>query len=238
LLEARGFEVLLVNARHVKNVTGRKRDVLDCQRLQQLHSYGLPRGALRPAEAVRTLRVHARQRGALLRTQSRLRAAHAQGAGADEHPAGQRPFADHSPRGFRRMQRDRNFENHQDDGVFYDRRPSLWVEPRTGLGGVVGQKRKYFSWRFAVDFAGGDLALVDAKTEVEAVISASRGRVEITSARPLVSIRGWRAMFDMVPDASTEPIALRLFFRARGQALSETWRYEWMPPPVAQRALD
>jgi len=71
LLEARGFEVLLVNARHVKNVTGRKSDVLDCQWLQQLHSYGLLRGAFRPAEAVCTLRAYARQRGALLRTQSR-----------------------------------------------------------------------------------------------------------------------------------------------------------------------
>lgn len=38
LLERRGFEVKLVNARHVKNVAGRKSDVLDCQWLQQLHT--------------------------------------------------------------------------------------------------------------------------------------------------------------------------------------------------------
>jgi len=208
-------------------------------------------------------------------------------------------FADRDPRGFGLMQRDRNFENYQDDGVYYDRRPSLWIEPRgdwgagsvqlveipttdetfdnivvfwnpatpvqpgqellyayrlswgadpappstlarcvatrTGLGGVVGQKRPYYSRRFAVDFAGGDLALVDPKTEVEAVIDASRGRIEITSARPLASIRGWRAMFDLVPDESTEPITLRLFLRARDQALSETWLYQWSPPPPGQR---
>jgi transposase len=41
LLESRGFTVLLVNARHVKNVSGRKSDVLDCQWLQQLMTYGL-----------------------------------------------------------------------------------------------------------------------------------------------------------------------------------------------------
>ncbi len=41
LLDARGFTVLLVNARHVKNVSGRKSDVLDCQWLQQLMSHGL-----------------------------------------------------------------------------------------------------------------------------------------------------------------------------------------------------
>ena len=51
LLESRGFTVLLVNARHVKNVSGRKSDVLDCQWLQQLMTYGLLRGAFRPADA-------------------------------------------------------------------------------------------------------------------------------------------------------------------------------------------
>ena len=41
ILEIYGFEVLLVNARHVKNVPGRKTDVQDCQWLQYLHSVGL-----------------------------------------------------------------------------------------------------------------------------------------------------------------------------------------------------
>ena len=44
ILEKRGFDLYLVNARQVKNVTGRKTDVLDCQWLQQLHTYGLLRG--------------------------------------------------------------------------------------------------------------------------------------------------------------------------------------------------
>jgi len=212
-------------------------------------------------------------------------------------------FADNNPRGFGLLQRDRNFDHYQDDGVFYDRRPSLWVEPtagwgkgtvdlveiptndetfdnivafwepaqkpragdelrlgyrlywgndpqpsrpalarcvatRTGLGGVVGQPRRYFSWRFAVDFAGGNFALVDPGATVEAVITATRGKVEITSARPLASVQGWRAMFDVVPpDNGTEPIGLRLYLRADGQALTETWVYEWTPPPAAQRRL-
>lgn len=71
LLESRGFTVLLVNARHVKNVSGRKSDVLDCQWLQQLMSYGLLRGAFRPADAVCTLRALVRQRATLLRSQAR-----------------------------------------------------------------------------------------------------------------------------------------------------------------------
>lgn len=56
LLESRGFTVLLVNARYVKNVSGRKSDVLDCQWLQQLMTYGLLRGAFRPPDTVCALR--------------------------------------------------------------------------------------------------------------------------------------------------------------------------------------
>jgi transposase len=67
ILEHRGFEVKLVNARHVKNVPGRKTDVLDCQWLQQLHTYGLLRGAFRPAEQVCALRAYVRQRATLVR---------------------------------------------------------------------------------------------------------------------------------------------------------------------------
>ena len=71
LLESRGFKVSLVNARHVKNVSGRKSDVLDCQWLQQLMSFGLLNGAFRPAESVCVLRVYTRQREMLLRSQAR-----------------------------------------------------------------------------------------------------------------------------------------------------------------------
>ena len=211
-------------------------------------------------------------------------------------------FADRSPRGFGLVQRDRDFDHYQDDGVFYERRPSLWVEPkadwgegavhlveiptvdetfdnivafwhpakpvqpgeemlvgyrlfwgaqpparpalghcvatRTGLGGVVGQPRPYFSWRFAVDFAGGGLGELGSDAKVEPVITASRGRTEITSARPLQSINGWRATFDIKPeDDSTEPITLRLYLRRGDEPLTETWLYQWVPPAVADRKL-
>lgn len=72
LLESRGFTVLLVNARHVKNVSGRKSDVLDCQWLQQLMSFGLLHGAFRPADQVCVLRSLSRQRTMLLRSQGRF----------------------------------------------------------------------------------------------------------------------------------------------------------------------
>ncbi|MDR6213458.1 glucan biosynthesis protein D [Paracidovorax wautersii] len=209
-------------------------------------------------------------------------------------------FADENPRGFGLLQRDRNFDHYQDDGVFYERRPSLWVEPkagwgkgsiqlveiptidetfdnvvtfwhperkpqpgeewllgyrlfwgaqppaqsalgrcvatRTGLGGVVGQPRKYFSWRFAVDFAGEVLARLGPDAQVEPVITASRGKIEITSARPLASVKGYRAMFDIRPeDESTEPITIRLFLRNGKEPITETWLYQWVPPAAAER---
>jgi transposase len=66
ILEARGFEVLLVNARDAKNVPGRKTDVNDAQWLQQLHEYGLLRGSFRPREGVARLRARLRHRERLV----------------------------------------------------------------------------------------------------------------------------------------------------------------------------
>jgi glucans biosynthesis protein len=210
-------------------------------------------------------------------------------------------YADENPRGFGLLQRDRQFDHYQDDGVFYERRPSIWVEPRsnwgrgsvhlvelstrdetmdnivaywnpldkpqpgqellfsyrlwwgsrlphasplaqvvatrTGIGGIVGQKRSYFSWRFVVDFAGGPLAMIGRTTRVEPVISVSRGTVEIPSARPLDALPGYRAMFDLRPsDDSSEPIDLRLYLRLGSEALSETWLFQWTPLSAAERA--
>jgi glucans biosynthesis protein len=209
-------------------------------------------------------------------------------------------FMDKQPRGFGLLQRDRNFDHYQDDGVFYEKRPSLWVEPkghwgegsvqlveiptvdetfdnivafwnpaekpqagqelllgyrlhwgaqppvrsplaqcvatRTGLGGVIGFKRERFSWRFAVDFAGGELAALIDKGDVEAVVHASAGTLETISARPLREINGYRAMFDLVPPTgSTEQVDIRLFLRSGGKTLTETWLYQYTPPAAGAR---
>jgi transposase len=66
-LEETGIRACLVNARHVKNVPGRKSDVRDCQWLQYLHSVGLLRGSFRPAQEICALRAIARHRENLLR---------------------------------------------------------------------------------------------------------------------------------------------------------------------------
>ena len=74
ILAARGLEVYLVNARHLKNVPGRKSDVQDCQWIQRLHSFGLLSASFRPEAEMAVLRAYLRQRAELIEQ----RAAHIQ----------------------------------------------------------------------------------------------------------------------------------------------------------------
>ncbi len=67
VLEEKGFDVKLVDPRRLKSVPGRKTDVVDCQWLQQLHTYGLLAGAFRPPEQIRKLRSYLRQRSMLIK---------------------------------------------------------------------------------------------------------------------------------------------------------------------------
>ena len=212
-------------------------------------------------------------------------------------------YMDEAPRGFGLMQRERQFSQYQDDGVFYEKRPSVWTEPksnwrkgavmlveiptpdetndnivafwtpedkpqpgteylygyrlywcrehphgprlaevvatRAGIGGQVGAKRSHFAWRFVVDFAGGDLRSLGEHAHVVPVITASRGRIELASARRIVPHpTEWRAAFDLaLSNDIVEQVNLRLFLSLNGQALTETWLYQYTPPPPAQRKV-
>ncbi len=68
ILEDHGFEVILVNSRNIKNVSGRKTDVEDAEWIQQLHSYGLLHGAFVPERQTAKLRALVRQRSQLVET--------------------------------------------------------------------------------------------------------------------------------------------------------------------------
>jgi transposase len=74
MLECEGFKVNLINARHIKNVSGRKSDVIDCQWIQQLHTYGLLQASFRPTDDICVLRSLVRHRDMLLK----YRASHIQ----------------------------------------------------------------------------------------------------------------------------------------------------------------
>jgi transposase len=72
ILDARGFQVILVNARHVKNLPGRKSDVSDCEWLRDLHILGLLRGSFRPADGIVALRGYLRHRATLIESAGSL----------------------------------------------------------------------------------------------------------------------------------------------------------------------
>lgn len=67
LLQEHGFEVCLVNAKHVKNVTGRKTDECDAAWIQKLHSCGLLSPSFQPDESIRAMRSTMRHRKGLTR---------------------------------------------------------------------------------------------------------------------------------------------------------------------------
>ena len=97
ILEERGFEVLLVNARDVHNVRGRKSDVCDCEWLRELHSVGLLRASFRPAAAIVPLRSYLRQRATLVEEARDPHSAHAESADRDEPQAPHRAHRSHRP---------------------------------------------------------------------------------------------------------------------------------------------
>jgi transposase len=66
ILEQHGLEVFLVNARHTKNVPGRKSDIQECQWLLKLHAFGLLNNSFQPADEIRIARTLWRQRGNLV----------------------------------------------------------------------------------------------------------------------------------------------------------------------------
>lgn len=71
ILEDHGFQVNVVNARHTKTLPGRKTDVLECQWLQKLHTFGLLNNSFRPAAEIRILRTYLRQRENLVASASK-----------------------------------------------------------------------------------------------------------------------------------------------------------------------
>jgi len=66
ILDSRGFQVILANARQVSHVPGRKTDMLDCQWLQLLHACGLLRGSFRPSDDICRLRALIRERNTMV----------------------------------------------------------------------------------------------------------------------------------------------------------------------------
>jgi glucan biosynthesis protein len=116
---------------------------------------------------------------------------------------------------------------------------------RTGMGGFVegwapGEHYpRVWARRFAIDFIGGPLHGMDKNEGIESVITVSHGQAKdfhILALHP--AVEGFRAMFDWHPtDDSTQPVEMRGFIRRSSdkQVLSETWLYQYFPPPPDKR---
>lgn len=112
---------------------------------------------------------------------------------------------------------------------------------RTGIGGFPEgwAPGEYYprEWarRFAVDFVGGNLQAAAPKG-IEPVITVSSGsirQVEILYVEPTDS---YRILFDWYPtSADTRPVDMRMYLRSKAETLSETWLYQYFPPPPEQR---
>jgi glucans biosynthesis protein len=207
-------------------------------------------------------------------------------------------FSDENPRGFGLLQRDRTFD-HYLDGVYYDRRPSLWVEPkgawgkgsvqlielptddeihdnvvaawvretpaaagteldlsyrlhwladepfptslarcvatRLGRGGQPGQPRPRGVQKVLVEFQGGPLVNLPFGVKPEMVLHASRGRFtdyRIVEAAPDGVAGHWRAQFDLADVDGADPVELRLQLSVAGAVATETWMFQYHPPPA------
>jgi transposase len=66
ILDSRDFKVVLANARQIRNVPGRKTDMIDCQWIQLLHACGLLRGSFRPSDDICRLRALIRERNTMV----------------------------------------------------------------------------------------------------------------------------------------------------------------------------
>ncbi|CAK9885435.1 MAG: Glucans biosynthesis protein D [Candidatus Erwinia impunctatus] len=214
-------------------------------------------------------------------------------------------FEDENPRGFGMLQLDHNFDSYQDVIGWYNKRPSLWVEPvgEWGKGAIelieipttgetldnivcfwrpattikAGSERNFsyklywsglppvqsnlarvkatltgmggfpegwapgeyypavWARRFAIDFIGTNLNAA-ADKGIEPVITVSAGsirQVEILFVEP---INGYRILFDWYPDNdTTTAIDMRMYLKSGNETLSETWLYQYAPPPVEKR---
>jgi periplasmic glucans biosynthesis protein len=102
------------------------------------------------------------------------------------------------------------------------------VATRVGVGGDTEQEREGGLRRLVIDFAGGQLQGMPADAALDAAVSASGGEVIAPVARKNDVTGGWRASFDLRPDADG-PVELRCVLRLAGQTLTETWVYQWTP---------
>lgn len=98
------------------------------------------------------------------------------------------------------------------------------MSTRIGAGGTVDldPKRR----KFVLDFAGKALEKFGPDTPINAIVSASSGKIENKVVQYNEHIGGWRVYFELIPEKETS-IELRSFLKLEQDILTETWSYQW-----------
>jgi glucans biosynthesis protein len=103
------------------------------------------------------------------------------------------------------------------------------VATRIGRGGQPGKPRPQGVYKFCVEFAGAALDPLWGNTiKAEPVVTASSGTISGAFIEPIPGTKRWRAIFDLTPNGN-EPVELRLYIRGNGDAMTETWLYQFRP---------
>jgi len=114
----------------------------------------------------------------------------------------------------------------------YSRRPG-WPPGghavATRFGGSPGAQGTPGSRRVVIDFAGGDLDVLNAAQPVQAEVTASNGQLESVTVEHLPEPGMWRAALRVKPGSSDKPVELRCYLTLYGEALTETWTYLMTP---------
>ena len=101
-----------------------------------------------------------------------------------------------------------------------------------GLGGIPGTEggRPENVRKFVIDFTGSGLAEFTVEDSVKPIVTASGGEVSNVAAYPVIGDKGrFRAIFDLAY-GDAKPIDIRLYLAREGDALTETWIYQFFPP--------
>ncbi|MDD1649622.1 MAG: glucan biosynthesis protein D [Methylococcaceae bacterium] len=114
----------------------------------------------------------------------------------------------------------------------YPAKVARCVATRIGRGGQPGKPRPKGVFKFNVEFAGPALDPLWGDTvKAEPVVTASHGTISGAFMEPIPGTRRWRAIFDLTPQGN-EPVELRLYIRGNGDAMTETWLYQFRPPTL------
>jgi periplasmic glucans biosynthesis protein len=105
------------------------------------------------------------------------------------------------------------------------------VATRIGRGGIPGLSHPKGLHKFVIDFEGGELATMAARFDLAPVITLSREKPQNAYVIKVVGTQRWRAFFDVNLTGDT-PLDMRCYLRLGDKTLTETWLYQFFPPPI------